>query len=130
MFSVKVRKRAAILIVAAAIVAALAVVYYFFSPEESGFFPRCPFYWLTGYKCPGCGSQRAIHALLHGDFCGAMGYNALMVVSIPIVALYCYVELARVRHSRLYAAVCAPAVIWIVLAVVVAWWIFRNVLGW
>lgn len=126
--STNVQKRAAIFIAAAAIVAALAVIYYLFSPTESSLFPRCPFYWLTGYKCPGCGSQRAIHALLHGDFHSAVCYNALMVASLPIVALYCYAELARVRHRRLYAVVCAPASIWIVLAVVMAWWIFRNML--
>lgn len=128
MLSIKVHKPAAIFfIVAAAIV---AVVYYCFSPAEISFFPRCPFYWLTGYKCPGCGTQRAIHALMHGDFSGAIGYNALMVVSLPVVALYCYAEIARVRHRRLYETVCAPAVILAVLAVVVAWWISRNIFGW
>jgi len=28
----------------------------------------CPFKYLTGYDCPGCGFQRALIALIKGDF--------------------------------------------------------------
>lgn len=28
----------------------------------------CPFKYLTGYDCPGCGFQRAFIALIKGDF--------------------------------------------------------------
>ena len=51
------------------VVAALVVfgfIYFALDPSRSDLFPRCVFLSLTGYKCPGCGSQRAIHALLHG----------------------------------------------------------------
>ncbi|PYV86056.1 MAG: hypothetical protein DMG90_22080 [Acidobacteria bacterium] len=35
------------------------------NPASSGIFPPCPFLWLTGFYCPGCGSLRALHQLLH-----------------------------------------------------------------
>ena len=30
-------------------------------------FPPCMFHALTGFSCPGCGSTRAVSALLRGD---------------------------------------------------------------
>ena len=46
-------------------VSVLALIYYKFNPSDIAIFPKCPFLLLTGLKCPGCGSQRAIHSLLH-----------------------------------------------------------------
>ena len=45
------------------IILGFAVLYYFFNPSVERFFPSCPFYTATGWQCPGCGSQRAIHEL-------------------------------------------------------------------
>ena len=68
----------------AAVLIALAAVYFFFDPNTEGVFPKCAFYVLTGWKCPGCGSQRALHALLHGDITGAFHMN----MWIPVAAIY------------------------------------------
>src|SRR5580693_9291812 len=55
-----------------AAVAVGAVLLELFDPATSGIFPPCPFRYLTGWYCPGCGSLRAIHQLLHGT-AGGMG---------------------------------------------------------
>jgi len=34
----------------------LLFVYKIYNPIETDIFPKCPFLYLTGYKCPGCGS--------------------------------------------------------------------------
>ena len=47
--------------------------------------PPCPFLALTGWLCPGCGSTRALHALLHGDLGQALAMNPLLVVSMPLL---------------------------------------------
>jgi Protein of unknown function (DUF2752) len=39
----------------------------YFDPVNSGLFPVCPLYTLTGFACPGCGLTRAFHSLFHGD---------------------------------------------------------------
>ncbi len=65
----------------------LAVV-FFRDPDRAGSYPTCPFFALTGLYCPGCGSLRALHLLLHADLAGAVGMNVLMVVSIPFLAYY------------------------------------------
>lgn len=36
--------------------------------EAKRFFVPCPFKWLTGLDCPGCGFQRSVWALFQGEF--------------------------------------------------------------
>ena len=57
-----------------------------FDPANSGIFPPCPVHYLTGWYCPGCGSLRAIHALLHGNIHGAWAMNPLTIVLLPFIA--------------------------------------------
>jgi hypothetical protein len=56
-----------------------------FDPATSGVFPPCPVRYLTGLYCPGCGSLRAMHALLHGELGLAWAMNPLMIVTLPFV---------------------------------------------
>lgn len=56
-----------------------------FDPATSGVFPPCPVFYLTGWYCPGCGSLRAIHQLLHGNLWAAWAMNPLTVVLSPFL---------------------------------------------
>jgi hypothetical protein len=56
-----------------------------FDPATSGIFPPCPLRYLTGWYCPGCGSLRAIHQLLHGNLRAAWALNPLTVVLLPFL---------------------------------------------
>ena len=56
-----------------------------FDPATSGLFPPCPMRYLTGWYCPGCGSLRAIHQLLHGNIRAAWALNPLTVSLLPFV---------------------------------------------
>ena len=67
--------------------AAAATLLYAFDPADAGFFPRCPSLALTGWRCAGCGSQRALHALLHGDLAAAWSLNPLLVVAVPYLTI-------------------------------------------
>ena len=67
-------------------------LYYFFSPENPNFIVKCPFNYFTSYDCPGCGSQRALHALLHGELRKAFSYNPLFILAIPYVLLGVFFE--------------------------------------
>jgi Protein of unknown function (DUF2752) len=69
------------------LLAALAVIYRF-PPTEYSFYPRCPIYLVTHWLCPGCGSTRALHALLHLDLPGALHYNALFTLLFPRTMRY------------------------------------------
>lgn len=75
------RLLAAMLAAFAAAVATLRV----FDPATSGIFPPCPVRYLTGWYCPGCGSLRAIHQLLHANVRAAWAMNPLTVVLLPFL---------------------------------------------
>ena len=123
------RRSVIAMLAVAAVVVAGVVISSTFDPSASRWFPRCPFLMLTGLKCPGCGTQRAIHALLHGDVLSALHFNALLPVSIPLLLLYGYAELVRTRKPRFYNRVNSVTAILAVLVVVIVWWIVRNIFG-
>src|SRR5882757_3156742 len=71
--------------------AAGAAYIFIFEPGKTGFFPACPFRTLTGFTCPGCGSTRGLHRLLHGDVISAFEFNPIMVLALPFL-LYALVR--------------------------------------
>jgi hypothetical protein len=71
-----------------ALCAAGALIFFLFDPTKVAIFPPCVFHQVTGLDCPGCGAQRALHQLLHGNIVAALRLNAMFVLSLPIWALY------------------------------------------
>jgi hypothetical protein len=66
-------------------------LYFLFNPSTSNFFPKCPFHTITGLYCPGCGSQRAIHDMMHLNIFEAINHNALMLFTFTFgIGLYLY----------------------------------------
>lgn len=113
-----------------AIVLALAIlcIYFYFDPSDN-FFPRCVFLSLTGLECPGCGSQRAIHALLHGDIVAVWHFNAALFLFIPMLILLFVAEIIGPRQApRFYNIVNSRYVMWGATIVIILWWIVRNVI--
>lgn len=102
-------------------------LYYLIGPS-SGLYPRCPFRMLTGLDCPGCGSQRALHALLHGDIASAWRCNALLVAGLPVVALLVSARALRHSHPALERTLNSQGIILILLIVIVLWTIIRNII--
>ena len=92
--------------------------------------PKCPFRLLTGWNCPACGLQRALHALLHGKFTEALSYNYFFVVSIPyVIALFVAEALKRIpRGDNLIRAVEHPVLARVYIVLFIAWGIIRNLL--
>ncbi|MBO7608898.1 MAG: DUF2752 domain-containing protein [Muribaculaceae bacterium] len=111
-----------------AVVVMAAAIYFTYDPAKPGnIFPRCFFLTFTGYKCPGCGSQRAIHSLLHGDFLQAFRFNAALVVALPILVVFAISEWKRNSWPRFYEIVNNKWIGITILFAVVFWWIIRNV---
>jgi len=91
-------------------------IVYAFDPHSSLLFPPCPVKLLSGWDCPGCGSARAIHLLLHGHFVAAFYRNPLLISSIPVLILM------AVRPTLFRK----PWVPWLCLAVMLVFGIARN----
>lgn len=109
---------------------ALAALYFRLDPAQHPF-PRCPVHWLTGLHCPGCGTQRALHALLRGQLGAAVGFNLLAAVLAPVVAVGLVAEARTLllgrprRRTWLYQ----PWLAWGVVGLVVVFTILRNLPG-
>lgn len=120
------RRRMMRLVTAACVGLTGLTVYYFFNPLESRWMPQCIFRVVTGYECPGCGSQRFLHAMLHGNLSGAMESNALLVVLFPYLLYWGWVaadgETMPKNHRRMNSI---PATL-ILLVMIIGWGILRN----
>jgi len=109
----------------------MIVIYYLFDPTGQKWFPKCPFYWLTGYKCPGCGSQRVIHDLLHFNLTAAFRENALLVIALPYILLAFLFDYAglKTRWPYVRKVLFGFNAILVLLVIVFSWWVIRNILA-
>lgn len=116
------------ILLAVAVVAVVGVMAVYFTLDPStNFFPRCMFHELTGWQCPGCGSQRAFHSLLNGDLYAAWHYNALFVLEIPLIVLLAMAWWLRDRVPSLNRVLNSRSVILVILTIIILWTIFRNI---
>jgi Protein of unknown function (DUF2752) len=110
---------------------AAAVLLLRFPPDQYGFYPRCPIHTYLHLQCPGCGTTRALAALLHGHLAEAFHLNALLVVVVlPAAAGYTIAAIARlVRGGEFHwPRLPGPQTHWIYagLALAVSFAVLRN----
>jgi hypothetical protein len=109
------------------LLAALATVVLFaFDPGHYSFYPVCILHRTTGLFCPGCGSLRAVHQLLHGHLAAAFHFNALLVLSLPALAWFLIRFALRAPNHGPASVSFRPSLLWCALAVVLAFGIVRN----
>jgi hypothetical protein len=103
------------------------VVLYLVDPTAARWFPVCPFHELTGLHCPGCGTSRALHALVHGDILTALSNNVLSTLFVPMLAwTWVSYGLQTTGRKPLPSIRWSPAALWTLLAVILVFWIARN----
>ena len=106
------------------------VVLYFLDPAQYVLMPKCVFKLLTGYSCPGCGFQRAVHALLHGDVVGAVRFNLFLLVGVPYLLLVAVASVVPKTERTAAFRRLAYHKYWVYLYITLfcIWWVLRNVL--
>ena len=116
----KVRRspRKVIVFAAAGVLFASAAAWgmYRFYPALMRYFPPCPFHFVTGLYCPGCGATRAAYHLLHGDLAGVFRCNLFFLPSLGFLLWLCL----RKRENL------HPAVLPIFVALAVLFCVLRN----
>ncbi len=87
------------------------------SRRKSAWLAPCPFHWLTGLYCPGCGTLRGLHQLFRGSLAGAWRCNPLMVLCLPLLA-YAVVSVTAIAilGRRVRQPVVPPLAAWAALA--------------
>lgn len=101
---------------------AIAGILSEFDPySASAVLPPCFFHALTDFYCPGCGTTRALHALLHGNLTLAMQMNPMAVIALALIPLMLWNNL---HPDRAWIARVSDARIW--LPLVIAFAVLRN----
>ena len=104
----------------------ITLIYASIDPA-SGLLPVCPFYHMTHLFCPGCGSQRALHALLHGQISGAFGYNPLFVPALVFGAVEGSLIVLRKAGRQVRPLSEFRLIPWMVFVVIMLFWVLRNI---
>ena len=93
-------------------------------PSDNAFIPSCLFLKGTGLYCPGCGSLRAIHYALQGEFAQAWAMNPLTILFIPGLLFLAIAELFFKRYD--FAVRIRVFWIWIIIVVFLLFGLLRN----
>ena len=107
---------------------AIAIVIYYFFTNSSSFILSCPLYATTGIYCPGCGSQRALHDLLHLNIKGVFKQNLLFIAGLLLVVYQMIIVCVNSFYNKNLTSLLyhkkAPIVI---LIVAILFWVLRNI---
>ena len=107
-----------------------AVILYFFSPQDYSFYPRCPFFRWTGFKCPFCGGLRAAHELVHGSVLEAIRYNGFLVIAFPLFLLIWLYDFRKIKtKSKEVKSNSKGGRTAFLLVAILIWWVVRNLFG-
>ena len=106
----------------------MSVLLFVYNPSDGRLFPPCPLHKLTGLYCPGCGSLRALHQLLHGHIITAFGLNCLMVLTLPFIIYGLLAQGLRYFFNIRIPVMFIPAPwIWTLFGLIILYTILRNI---
>jgi hypothetical protein len=110
------------------IIISVAIAFLLFLPPTPyNFYPQCPIYSSFHLLCPGCGTTRALAALLRGHLREALCLNALTTIMLPIAVAYAARSYSTLLHRKSIRWSHPPAAaIYTMLAITTIFTIVRN----
>lgn len=111
---------------AALALAAQAVVYRF-PPGAYGFYPACPIATWLHVECPGCGSTRALYALLHLNLAESVAWNPLLPGLFFVVMTWAAAQyLVATWRGRFFRWAPTQLTYWAAATAAMAFCVVRN----
>lgn len=105
--------------------------YYYIDTSKVAFPLHCVWNDLTGTDCPSCGTQRALHSLMHCRIKEALSYNIFFVISVPY-ALLAVISTWYNYHGlfdRVKTYIFRSYILKLYVILFFSWWIVRNILS-
>ncbi len=102
-------------------------LFFIFNPNGQFFFPKCPIHQHMGIYCSGCGSQRALHDLLHFRIVESLSHNLLFIPGLLLIGTELAMRLFSPKKTSLFYRKLTP---WVVLIVIVLFMVLRNLKYW
>ena len=103
---------------------------YAFFCKKTGLPLPCVFRLITGLKCPGCGVTRMCLSLLEFDFVSSFYYNPVIFCLLPVFAgIFFHIVYRYIKYNTLMPNKFFNVLIYVVLVLLVAFAIFRNIFG-
>ena len=106
----------------------IALFYFSVNPNQVDFLLKCPLYKTTGVYCPGCGSQRAAHNLLHGDFLAALQNNLMLILGLAGLLYHYGIQLSNhIFKTQFKSVFDNRKLVFLIIALLILFWILRNI---
>lgn len=88
----------------------------------------CPFFRITGLRCPACGMTRAVAALALGDLRGALGYNLMSLPALALLLVLCITQAVRyIRYGACFLRHWERGLYLGAAVVLLCWMAVRNI---
>lgn len=114
------------LLLGAALILLASSILFLFNPAQNSFYPGCLFHRLTGWHCPGCGSLRALHHLLHARFAGAFQCNPLLILLLPVATWRAALAAGLGPRRKTPPKPVAPSWVFLLVFTVLLFTVLRN----
>ncbi|MET2984151.1 DUF2752 domain-containing protein [Aureibaculum conchae] len=106
----------------------IALFYFSVNPNQVDFLLKCPLYKTTGVYCPGCGSQRAFHNLLHGHFLIALQNNLMLILGLAGLLYHYGIQTSNhIFKTQFKSVFNNRKVVFFIIALLILFWILRNI---
>ena len=126
--NIEVKGRIRKVVIGSCVVICLLVIYYFLFSYFPKLAPKCLFFELVGFNCPGCGISRMLSNFIKLNFIDGIKFNYFLAFTMPFVlfaiAYSVYLYLINKKANKVFNVCC-----FVYLVLLIIWGFVRNIVG-